>query len=709
MMLKVNSEYLEFNGDIDIERKAKLFEEIDMVQGDFSYSFEIELTSENYRILGFPTPDNIRKTVYQKMDSQVLSDSGDLISIGYLRIERIVGRFASCSFYSGNENWFSQLTGNLSEIDLSEYETDQTATIIQNSWLESDGVVFPLVDSGDLSRRRYQVTKVEDYTPGIYLKDLVKKVFQSSGLKIAGELFEDDLYNKIVLFSNNKSKSQIESRTINVKDSIGKSLTPSDNEKVIFDTTSPLPFFTASNFASSTYTADVKMNVMINLSIKGAGGGFIIINVWRNGSFYKRALIAGDSSPDVSSILRIPLEQGDTVDIYAATLGVIGGGYDTLTMEIKPTYLFAVFSDSVVPKWTKQDFVSNVLRLFCCVPAYDPYSKTVTINLFDKVKEKERIDLSEYIQITEVDYSEFISNYAQVNNFTYAEGDDIDLKEYNISTFFKYGSGQVTSNNEHIGANETILESDFTAPISYKHQAIQASIERMNFTELVGNGETDVTSVDDDSGVAKLFVDNADFFELGGIVRISESTDSTYNGDWFIIEVGADYIKCLGMVYSEDAFAKATAMIHESTDSDDVFLMVNVPNKAVEDFSTIIDVYLEFTPLSTMAIAYFNMIYLGEPINEEYTQGLSFGNIQDPLSYQRSLIDKYWQAFSRMLNDPVMLKFVANIPAHIHQQMDFLRPIEIKTLESVNLYYLNLERGYKGSHIQCEGELIKLS
>lgn len=709
MMLKVNSEYLEFNGDIDIERKAKLFEEIDMVQGDFSYSFEIELTSENYRILGFPTPDNIRKTVYQKIDSEVLSDSGDLISIGYLRIERIVGRFASCSFYSGNENWFSQLTGNLSEIDLSEYETDQTATIIQNSWLESDGVVFPLVDSGDLSRRRYQVTKVEDYTPGIYLKDLVKKVFQSAGLKIAGELFEDDLYNKIVLFSNNKSKSQIESRTINVKDSIGKSLTPSDNEKVIFDTTSPLPFFTASNFASSTYTADVKMNVMINLSIKGAGGGFIIINVWRNGSFYKRALIAGDSSPDVSSILRIPLEQGDTVDIYAATLGVIGGGYDTLTMEIKPTYLFAVFSDSVVPKWTKQDFVSNVLRLFCCVPAYDPYSKTVTINLFDKVKEKERIDLSEYIQITEVDYSEFISNYAQVNNFTYAEGDDIDLKEYNISTFFKYGSGQVTSNNEHISANETILESDFTAPISYKHQAIQASIERMNFTELVGNGETDVTSVDDDSGVAKLFVDNADFFELGGIVRISESTDSTYNGDWFIIEVGADYIKCLGMVYSEDAFAKATAMIHESTDSDDVFLMVNVPNKAVEDFSPIIDVYLEFTPLSTMAIAYFNMIYLGEPINEEYTQGLSFGNIQDPLSYQRSLIDKYWQAFSRMLNDPVMLKFVANIPAHIHQQMDFLRPIEIKTLESVNLYYLNLERAYKGSHIQCEGELIKLS
>jgi hypothetical protein len=709
MMLKVNSEYLEFNGDIDIERKAKLFEEIDMVQGDFSYSFEIELTSENYRILGFPMPDNIRKTVYQKIDSEVLSDSGDLISIGYLRIERIVGRFASCSFYSGNENWFSQLTGNLSEIDLREYETDQTATIIQNSWLESDGVVFPLVDSGDLSRRRYQVTKVEDYTPGIYLKDLVKKVFQSAGLKIAGELFEDDLYNKIVLFSNNKSKSQIESRTINVKDSIGKSLTPSDNEKVIFDTTSPLPFFTASNFASSTYTADVKMNLMINLSIKGAGGGFIIINVWRNGSFYKRALIAGDSSPDVSSILRIPLEQGDTVDIYAATLGVIGGGYDTLTMEIKPTYLFAVFSDSVVPKWTKQDFVSNVLRLFCCVPAYDPYSKTVTINLFDKVKEKERIDLSEYIQITEVDYSEFISNYAQVNNFTYAEGDDIDLKEYNISTFFKYGSGQVTSNNEHIGANETILESDFTAPISYKHQAIQSSIERMNFTELVGNGETDVTSVDDDSGVAKLFVDNADFFELGGIVRISESTDSTYNGDWFIIEVGADYIKCLGMVYSEDAFAKATAMIHESTDSDDVFLMVNVPNKAVEDFSPIIDVYLEFTPLSTMAIAYFNMIYLGEPINEEYTQGLSFGNIQDPLSYQRSLIDKYWQAFSRMLNDPVMLKFVANIPAHIHQQMDFLRPIEIKTLESVNLYYLNLERGYKGSHIQCEGELIKLS
>jgi hypothetical protein len=710
MMIKVGSDYLEYNGDIDIERKVKLFEEIDSVQGDFSYQFEVQLTSNNVRVLGFPAPDNISKTVYHRIQTQILSDSGELISIGFIRIERISNGIAYCSFFSGNNSWFSMLTGNMDDLDLTEFNTDQTATTIQNSWTNESGIVFPLVDTGELSKRRYQVTKVEDYTPGIYLKDLMKKTFQSCGLKLTGELIQDDLYNKICVFSNNKSKTQTENRSINVMDSVGKLLTPSDNEKVIFDTVSPNPYYVGAenNFASSTYTADVKMNLRVNLFLSDSDSGFILIDIWRNGSFYKNAIVTGGSAASASALVRVPMEAGDTLEVYARTLGVIGGGYSRLTMEIIPSYIFAVFNDSVVPKWTKQDFVSNVLRLFCCIPSYDHYSKTVTINLFDKVKTKERIDLSEFIQITEVDYSEFISDYGKVNQLTYTESDDIDLKEYNISTFFKYGSGQIYSSNEHIEDNVTILESDFSAPISYKHQSIMASIERLNFTELVGNGEANITSVTDDSGVAKLFVDNIAPFELGGIVRISESTDSTYNGDQFVIEVGADYIKCLGLLYSTDADAKVEAMIHESTESEDVFLLVNAPNESVEDFSPLIDIYLEFTPLSTMAIAFFNMINLGEPINEKYTQGLSFGNVQDPLSYQRSLVDKYWQAFSRIVNDPVKLRFVAYLPAHIHDKMDFLRPIEIKTLESVNLYYLNLERGYKGSHVPCEGELIKL-
>jgi len=61
-----------------------------------------------------------------------------------------------------------------------------------------------------------------------------------------------------------------------------------------------------------------------------------------------------------------------------------------------------------------------------------------------------------------------------------------------------------------------------------------------------------------------------------------------------------------------------------------------------------------------------------------------------------------------MINDPVKLFCQANIPYNVFLNLNFLRPITIKTLETSNLYYLNRISGYKGSEEQCTLELIKL-
>lgn len=711
MMLKVNDEYLEYNGDIEIERRAKLFEDISTVDGDFSYEFELQLTAHNVRVLAFPFADNQSKLVYQKIPAEVFSDNGESIAMGHIRIQRVGNNIAYCSFFSGNSNWFAMLTGNMDEIDLSEYEIDQTSANIQASWTQNEGVVFPIIDAGAMLERSFPVMKVEDFTPGVYVRDLLKKTFQSAGLKVDGELLSDYLFNQIVIFANSQSKNQIDIRTANIYKSTSDLLSADDQVKIIFDTDSPEPYFIGSNanitLSGSTYTADVKMNVSINVMATGVSG-FLSFWAYRNGVKYRRV-----TKGQGTGTARITLEQGDTLELYAVTLPGLPGEYLTVTMEIKPVYVFAVFSDSVVPKWTKQQFISNVLKPFCCLTKYDPYSKTVTINLFDKIKEKDAVDLSDFINVTETDYADFISNYARVNNFQYDPGNEgEEFNKYRVENMFKYGSGQIVADNEHLEESKDVLESDFSSPISYINPATGASMERINFVELAENGEAEILAITNDSSLAIIEVSTLEFFEVGTLVRISDSPVQSYNGDWYIIdmdEFGGDYfIKVLGMPYDGNSTGKATAMIHQFTDEDNVYMMVHVPNYSVNDFSPINDIYIDVTPLNTAAVAYFNLINIGELINEQYTQGLSFGPVNDPLFYQRTLLEKYWGSFANILNDPVKITFVGHVPAYIHDQLDFLRPVRITTRESVNLYYLNAETGYKGSHLPFEGELIKL-
>jgi hypothetical protein len=102
------------------------------------------------------------------------------------------------------------------------------------------------------------------------------------------------------------------------------------------------------------------------------------------------------------------------------------------------------------------------------------------------------------------------------------------------------------------------------------------------------------------------------------------------------------------------------------------------------------------------------LLNTGKTINEEYKQGMSFGQVNDPLFYQRTILQDYWSTFGRILNDPVKENVIALLPWVIHNKIDFLRPIQIKTLETTNLYYCNLERGYQNSYTDVELELIKL-
>lgn len=733
MMIKVNGLYLDFNADIEIERRIKLFQEIETSDGDLSFSFDLYLSSKNLTILGIPIPDSISKTVYTIQETVIEDDNGMFINIGSIRIEKVVDNVASCSFFGGNSNWFGLLAGPLTDVDFSEFDTDQTIDIVESSRTNTEGVAWPLVDAGALSTRSNYQVLIEDFIPSIFVHTVVNKIFQHHSIKIQGDLLKDADYKKFTTLRNVKSQVEIDAYTSYVeKTSTTTRISMDTDYKVTFDNDSVFPYYDGSgnpfDISGSTWTAPYKMKIKIEVSFvpEFTSGYSNVIRIYING-VYTYVDIGLDSGAGLYNSRtgahspftierNISLEAGDVIEIYSQwhkplgppTPNPILSGW----LKITPLYIYYIKGSSIVPPWSQKDYISNVFRIFNVLPSYDQFTKTLTLDLFDNIKTKQAIDISEAIDSMEVDYQEFISNYGKRNLLSYKEVDFDDLREYNIQEFFKYGQGSINVDNDFLPASESIVESAFSNPIGYIHPVLDMSIERLNIIEMEESDQVDITAVSDNGGGIARFSISSNFFIVGDMIRIAESTYQPYNGDWVINVVGSGYVEVDGADFDDSITSvtgKMTKITHRYNEVDDVYLLYHVANYPVNQLSGNSFVrYGSVDDQDNIAFAYFSLLFTGRQVNEDFKQSLSFGEIESPFFYQRTLIEKYWNVFSRVVNDPVMLRANIYLDWKTHNEIDFLRPISIKSLDTSNIYYLNRETGYKGSNEPCEVELIKL-
>lgn len=712
-MIRVNDEYLDFDGDIEIEVQIKLFEEIQTSNGDYSYSFDLAKTNHNLKQLGLPFPDTI-KSIYNNVDCDIIDNSGYKIHKGSLQVNRITD-VISCTFFGGNTQWFNRLNAPMSSLALRKYDVNLTAANIQASWLKNSGVVFPIVDTGTLVTRSFSNFKIEDFSPLIYVKTLFKEIFNFQGIKLEGDLFKDSLFDTTGVMYNGKSADDIRDRSCYVN----KTTTQNNISvltKITFQDETNFPFFDGSqgNFANSTYTADVKMRVDVDLTFFADGvGGLSIFQI----EYYVNGVYSGiafsysvnDTGGTLTKNISFDLEAGDYLEIYVEVTGLNNVNIRSGSIKVTPTFVYKVFTASIVPQWTQLQFVSNILRLFNALPSFNADSNTLTINLFKDIKSKEPIDISDDIEITEIDYSTFVSSYAKRNIFSYQDGSDEDLRKYNINNFISYGSGALTIDNDFIENESDVLESDFTSPITYLNGVFDVSMERINFVELEEVEDYSITSVTDSSGTPRFNIATADdFFSVGDLVRL-ETTVSGYNGEWVISAVTTTYIVVNGLGYTASATGTATLLHHQFTTDNNVYLFANIPNLSNLNYSSNDTMLLDNTSFTSASLAYFNLLSNGRQVNAKYKQSLSFGGVNNPLSYQLSLLDTYWGIFSDILSDPVMPK----VNGYFHQNKykllkTFLQPVRIKTNETNNLYYMNRNRGYKDKSSPCYNELIKL-
>jgi hypothetical protein len=733
MLLKVGNSFLDFDEDVEVENISKIFEEIDFTYGDFSYSFDIGATSPNLEKLGMPQLADIsEKTIYKNIDADLCDDGGLTLYRGQLRIESVSleNKTITCSFYSGNYNWISLITGNVNDLDFSSYDTELTVTNITNSWSVSEGMVFPLLDNGALVSRSHDNVVPEDFNGCMYVKTIFNKIFFSEGIKIQGELLNDWVYTNMIICKNNKDQEEIEANACYVQKSTTTTRVVENTDyKMIFQNDSTFPYFDGSNgsfdLANSRYVAPYDMSLRVEVHLEPdivdasynnrirmyINGAFTFVDIGlASGGLYNSST-PGDQDDFVYDRV-IFLQGGDILEVYSNWQQSLGSTQNDVlsgSWKITPLFIGNVKGSSAVPAWTKQEFVANILNLFNVVTDYNPFTKTITFNLFDKISYKPAIDISKYIQVNEIDYSEFISSYGKQNIFQYQEGEDEELRDYNVTKFIKYGSGKIQVDNDFIPESKIVINSKFKTPISYINGVFACSLERINFMEMSESDSVEITSVSDSLGEASFNV-AANPYLIGDFVRISDCNVNEYNGDWRVSARTVTSFELQGVTFTESGTGEAKKITHTPTNSDDVFLFINIPNISIANFSEQTN-YLFPSSLNTitsLSIAYFNILENGQPVNTGYLQGLSFGGIDNEFSYQKNLLDTYWRNFSSILSDPVKLKVKGHFPKSVFLSLTPLTPVYIKSSESTNLYYVNRKTGYKASHLPCEVELIKL-
>lgn len=719
MMLKANGEYLDFSGDIEIERQSRLFESFSETFGDFAYAFNLDDTANNRRILQLESVNQTNKIIYRSVYAEVQNDSGEGLYFGQLRVERKYG-VISCGFFSGNNNWISLINGNLLDIDWSFLDVAKSATSVTDTWTAgNEGVTFPLVDKGGLSNRlgralandtRNLNLNAFDFHPFYFVKTILKKVIQDAGLKITGELLNDSIYQNLIITSNrgDTRAERIDSRTSNVGRNSSQSL-PTSRTQLQLTSSDPFSDGDLELWDNSLYryTTDIPVTVKIVHDLRTSVDQSYLYEIEVNGSVERTWDFNENNTYETS----LDLDAGDYIEFFITSSTSTANLLTGSGITIYPLYFQYFFAGDYIPSMDKSTAIKNVFNIFNVVVDYNPFTKTIDTKLFKNIKNAPEIDISEHVSSVEVDYYEFIENFGKINHFKYAIPDITEIEDYNKANDKEYAAGVIDIDNQFLQESADIIELEFATPFTYYNSFFGTPLPKLNYTSYsrLNDTEFDIGSVSDNGGIARFNVPGAVPIGMlvGRIVEIFNASNSAYEGTGILSVVTGSYFELVNVSYINSATAKFNLVITEEVTSDVPIIMVN-SFIGVDQFSPFSNIYVGSTPYTEVPYGWFDKPSTQQEV-DSLVNSLSFDPVNQLNSYQNGLIDVYYGDFKRVLNDPVKIYATCTLPEKIFKQITFLQPIRLRYQDFDCQFYGNKISGFKNSFTSCTFELIKRS
>lgn len=715
-MIKIGDEYLEYDFVPEIVKQIKTPDTIDSA-GDFSYSFSIPTTSTNLRLLkiGINRKD---KLINQKINC-VIESYGNPIHIGYLRIERVTSMI-DLSFFSGFSDWYSAIDGKaIYDLDLSAFKLPlaniSPSPVIINSWTATEGITYPLLDRGQLKNRYSGVLDTNDFMPMVYIKTVMKAIFQQNGYKLAGEILNDSLYNNLVAGIDDQHDPAAE-YVVAREAFVGKgaqAITTTPQLVTFTDETFPHYDGAQNNFSSSRYTADVDMDIVTTTVLELDASVDYILELRKNGSVVDTITSSGSSISVAFNNNTVEfLDVADYLEVWfytaAGTVNITSGSVDFDIKRFGSTYPQFLFGNML-----QSEFLLGIFRMFNVLCTFDQATKTVTANLFKNIRESS-VDLSDYVDTYEVDFTKPLEELSKRNIFQFAEGADADLVAYNEQNTIPYGAGVIEPDSEFLDDDQE-FDIPFASSFAYFNNKLKANLMGLGIItydndSIAGAGSV-IGSVTNSAGNA-LFTTLADHgLEQLDFVDITDTSSGEYIGIGRVGTVPATNTFTLQNTPYISTGAVTGTVLKTNRNIEgtgNIYIGINIPNMLVSDFSQNSTIRYESGTHTRIAYFYFTKKDIGLPI-DGYKESAVFGNPPFNGYVGISILDRNYAEQQKYFNDPVSIESNMNIPFNVFNKIDQTKSFRLKTPEMDILAFVPKIEGYTSSENPCSVQLIKLN
>lgn len=707
-MIKIGDEYLEYDDLPDVVRQVKTPDTID-VAGDFSYSFTVQATPKNVRLLKArvnQSDGNLNRKipcVYERF--------GNPIHIGYLAIDGVNASGIQLSFFSGNTEWFQTIeeAGAIYNLDLSAYKLPLSninpSPVVIGSWGNTEGIIYPLMDLGDLVNWGPKV--VSSFIPMVYVKTVMQAIFQQNGFKIDGEIFTDSVYNQLVAGVDNQFDPSLEYLTSR-NAYIGKGAQAlNTTPQLVTFTQDTYPFYNGGQFGANRYTADEDMSMLVIVDFQLDASADYVIELRRNGSVVSTIQSSGSvisSAFNSRNVVTIDEDQYFEVWMYlsSGTVNIVSGSVTYRIIRFDATYPQFLFGNM-----TQIDFVRGIFRMLNVVSTYDQFNKTVTCNLFKNVRDEEK-DLSRFVSDIEVDNTSLGQEIGQKTRFVFQESEGEQIKAYNESNDIPYAGGAIVSESELLG-EDVEYDVPFTASFGYYNETFKTWLANLGLNSFQ-EAEHIMTfsSVTNSAGNA-LFTTVADHeLEQLDYVRIKNTDTGEYIGDFRVSSVPTTTTFTLQFAPYTSTVAVTgigVKLTGESNFNGSVFIGMVLPNYPVSSFMKN-ETSINYGGVTHSNIAYFYFVKdnLGLPIDGFRELPVFDADVVGAIT----LLDKYYGEQKKYFNKPLKLLAKMYLPLNVYNGIDQTKSVSIKTEFLDVKGFVVKNEGYKGVDVECLFEVINL-
>ena len=686
---KLDGEFLDQfdKEDFAVTKQISKIGEINLRHGDFSTSFKVPLTTNNTRILRYTTQLNNASNTnnFDKYEGTLESANGVIISRGYYQVTGFspTSREASIRFFGGNTEWFDLLKDryineNAQGYNLSDFQVGYNADRVVESWDETFPYFFFLLDNGKNSLDPInapgvggagETSNINQYGISYFEHRVFKKIFDSVGITLTGNLFNSPNYYKGLIAAKssaeniltNEGSQKLYRTSVNSKALDNLGVDPTAFVNLNFNIGEPNSEWSGNVFTASTDILNLEF--VSQLTVEGNNITNVQIKIVKNGVEFIDTLTVTNGTNFYDYVYTNTAVPGDVFEFsYGAVYSVAGGFANVIGNQFSGFQIGdnrpLLNGDNTLPRIKQTDFIKEIMVRYGIVSQYDSRTKTLQLDRFDTIELNipnapdwtNKIDLSKDIN---VDYTKILSNYAKKSQFEFDNDDDNDL-QLRAESF--------SGTRENLGTGTIDVENDFLDDVSTIYTSIYAPTASEGGFRVIGVADP----------FNKVYVPKIPYFKLASATEYEDN------------DVKPRLLYCAGKV-------PLSAFNSEGLTSVDIDSSVGQQTE--------------------IGYAYFAKIRQTEAGSEELNNilgSLMFSNNRNQFLQGNGLLDENYGLYKRILNNPYYVSLYMNLSSLDIQQVDFLTPIYLSYKYDSGYYYIDSIDQFKGDGTTTKVNLVKI-